>query len=268
MFFKKLCIVYTLLVSISSKTPIFFLNKKFFFVEKIKGEQLQAPIILRESSDNEVPLGSRKVFTCNAIGYPPPTYMWLREWENLTSNFSSLSYFEIPSAKKQDQGSYRCLAKNDVGIVASKAAHLTVWYFDGFINDQRDQFINVYESDAIILNLPLISSSPEPSVQWFMKSSSLSRDSIRIIINEKYFITSTHNLVILNTEYQDEKIYFAIIENIFVGGTKQSADFRLQINRRKNLFEISMPELIVKPTDQLATIGDAIKSFECIANSG
>ncbi|CAF3794544.1 unnamed protein product [Adineta steineri] len=231
-------------------------------------EQLQAPIILRESSDNDVPLGSRKVFTCNAIGYPPPTYMWLLEWQNLTSNFSSLSYFEIPSTKKQDQGSYRCLAKNDVGIVASKAAHLTVWYFDGLINNQRDQFINVYESDAVILHLPIISSSPDPTVQWFMKSSSSSRDNIRIIINEKYFITSTHNLVILNTEYHDEKIYFAIIENIFVGGTKQSSDFRLQINRRKIPLSETIPEFIIKPTDQLATIGDAIKSFECVANAG
>ena len=194
--------------------------------------------------------------------------MWLREWENLTSNFSSLSYFEIPSTKKQDQGSYRCLAKNEVGIVASKAARLTIWYFDGFITDQRDQFVNVYESDAVVLQLPIISSSPEASVQWFMKSSSLSRDNIRIIINEKYFITSNHNLVILNTEYQDEKIYFAIIENIFVGGTKQSADFRLQINRRKTPLQTLIPEFIVKPIDQIATIGDAIKSFECVANIG
>jgi hypothetical protein len=247
---------------------LFFEKSNLFFLKKNSGEQLQAPIILRESSDNDVPLGSRKVFTCNAIGYPPPTYMWLREWENLTSNFSSLSYFEIPSAKKQDQGSYRCLAKNDVGIVASKAARLTVWYFDGLINDQRDQFVNVYESDAVLLHLPTIISSPEPSVQWFMKSSSSSRDHIRIIINEKYFVTSTHDLVILDIEYQDEKIYFAIIENIFVGGTKQSPDFRLQINRRKNSFQDFVPEFIVKPTDQLATIGDAIKSFECVANAG
>ncbi|CAF1498097.1 unnamed protein product [Adineta steineri] len=101
-----------------------------------------------------------------------------------------------------------------------------------------------------------------------MKSSSSSRDNIRIIINEKYFITSTHNLVILNTEYHDEKIYFAIIENIFVGGTKQSSDFRLQINRRKIPLSETIPEFIIKPTDQLATIGDAIKSFECVANAG
>ena len=239
-----------------------------FFVSTISSEQLQAPIILRESSDNDVPLGSRKVFTCNAIGYPPPTYMWLREWENLTANYSSFSYFEIPSARKEDQGSYRCLAKNEVGIVASKAARLTVWYFDGLVNPQRDQFVNVYESDAIVLELPSISSSPEPTVQWYMKSSSSSRDHTRIVINDKYFITSTHNLVILNTEYQDEKIYFAIIENIFVGGTRQSADFRLQVNNRKTTsFENSLVDLIVKPIDQFATIGDAIKSFECVANS-
>lgn len=194
--------------------------------------------------------------------------MWLREWENLSKNFSSLSYFEIPTAKKQDQGSYRCLAKNDVGIVASKAARLTVWYFDGFLTNPGDQYLNVYESDSILLQLPTISSSPEPTVQWFMKSSSTSRDPIRITINEKYFITSTHNLVILNTNYEDEKIYFAIIENIFVGGTKQSSDFRLQINRKKSFeFSTTTPEFIIKPVDQLATIGDAIKSFECIANS-
>jgi hypothetical protein len=184
-----------------------------------------------------VPLGSRKVFTCNAIGYPPPTYMWLRDWYNLTSNFSSLSYFEIPSTSKQDQGAYRCLAKNDVGIVASKAAHLTVWYFDGFIDrtgeQRRDQFVNVYENDAIVLRLPPVSSSPEPAVQWFTKTSPSAPDSTRITMSDKYFITATHNLVILNTDYGDERVYFATVENIFVGGSKQSFDFRLQVNRRR-----------------------------------
>jgi hypothetical protein len=215
-----------------------------------------------------VPLGSRKVFTCNAIGYPSPMYMWLREWQNLTENYSSLSYFEIPSARKRDQGSYRCLAKNDVGIVASKAARLTVWYFDGFISNIGDQFIHVYQNEAAILRLPSIDSSPEPSVQWFMKTSSLARDHVRITINDKYFITSDHHLVILNADYhQDEKIYFALVENIFVGGSKQSVDFRLQITRKSIVSSNFMPELIVKPIDQLATIGDAIKSFECLANA-
>lgn len=229
---------------------------------------MRAPIILRQSSDDDIPLGSHKVLTCNAIGYPSPTYMWLREWENLTSNYSLSGYYKITSAKKQDQGSYRCLAKNDVGIVASKAVQLTIWYFDVLLNNQRDQFIMANESDAVILYAPTISSSHEPNVQWFMKSSSLSRDNQRIIPNEKYFITSTYNLVILNTEYQDEKIYFAIIENTFFGGTKQTTDYRLQINRKKDLFQSSVPRFIVKPTDQLATIGDTIKSFECVAHAG
>ena len=270
MSFKLFCVASLFFVSISSKTGVVFSSfaHRISLLRKILGEQLQAPIILRESSDNDVPLGSRKVFTCNAIGYPPPTYMWLREWENLTSNFSALSYFEIPSARRQDQGSYRCLAKNDVGIVASKAARLTVWYFDGLLNDPGDQFVNAYESDAVILRLPSIGSSPEPSVQWFMKSSSSSRDQTRIVINDKYFITSAHNLVILNSEYQDERIYFAMIENIFVGGTKQSPDYRLQVNRRKSSSFVNMPELIVRPVDQLATVGDAIKSFECLGNAG
>ncbi|CAF3121489.1 unnamed protein product [Rotaria sp. Silwood2] len=175
-------------------------------MKKKLGEQLQPPIILRESSEDDVLLGSRKILPCNAIGYPPPTYMRLREWQNLISNFSKFT-------------------KNDVGIVASKATHLMVC--------------------------------------------SLSHDNKHIIPNEKYFITSTYNLVILNTEYQDEKIYFAIIENIFVGsGTRQSPDYCLQINRRKSSFQLSIPEFIVKPTDQLATIGDPIKSFECVANAG
>ena len=143
-----------------------------------------------------------------------------------------------------------------------------MWYFDGFLVDQRDQFVNVYESDAVVLHLPAVGSSPEPTVQWFMRTSSLSREHLRIANNEKYFITSTHHLVILNTDYQDEKIYFAVIENIFVGGTKQSPDYRLQINRRATSASMYVPELIIKPTDQLATIGDAIKSFECLANAG
>lgn len=267
MFIRFLCIVYTLFVSILSKKSFFFFVI-FNSLIKLTGEQLQPPIILRETSYDEVPIGSRKVFTCNAIGYPTPAYMWLREWQNLTSNFSSYSYFEIVSARKQDQGSYRCLAKNDVGIVASKATRLTVWYFDGLISNQRDQFISVYESDAVILQLPTISSSPEPTVQWFMKTSSSLRDHKRIMTNEKYFITSTHNLVILNSDYLDEKIFFAVIENIFVAGTKQSPDFRLEIKRRKNSFQPLIPDLIVKPTDQLAKIGDPIKSFECVANTG
>ena len=61
----------------TKKKRLYLLVLKIFFLSEKQGEQLQAPIILRESSDDDVPLGARKVFTCNAIGYPPPTYMWL-----------------------------------------------------------------------------------------------------------------------------------------------------------------------------------------------
>lgn len=251
-----------------TRSSVFFVFFCWNISVSISGEQFQAPIILRESSDNEVPLGSRKVFTCNAIGYPSVNYLWLREWKQLSSNYSSSSYFEIGSAKKEDQGSYRCLAKNSVGVVASKAARLTVWFFDGFQDNLSDKVIEVTQFDGAVFQLGTILSSPEPNVQWFMKSNVLMREQTRIISNEKYFLSSSHKLIVLDADFDDEKIYYAIVENIFVGGTKQSPDFRLEVRRRTTAISFSSkPNFIIKPVDQFATIGDPIKSFECLANT-
>ncbi|CAF1181603.1 unnamed protein product, partial [Didymodactylos carnosus] len=230
-------------------------------------QQFQPPLISRESADNDVPIGSRKVFTCNAIGYPPPTYLWLKDWKNLTQNYSSASYYEIQSTTKHDQGYYRCLAKNDVGVVSSKAAKLTVWYFDGYEQQPLDQVVNVNENDAAIFNLPDISSSPEPTIQWYSRDIYKKTTGQKIVMNEKYFITSKHNLIILSANYDDEKMYYATIENIFAGGSKQSPAYRLEVNRRKFYATNDAPVIIVKPSDQIAIVGDPLKTFECVPNA-
>lgn len=60
-------------------------------------------------------------FTAN----PVPVYKWLKNGRELT-DFSPEQYYKIESVRREDAGSYQCVAKNDVGSVLSQKIDVTV----------------------------------------------------------------------------------------------------------------------------------------------
>ena len=55
--------------------------------------------------------------TCEAVGYPPPTYQWYKDGEPIPG--AKLPYLYVPEASPEDRGSYTCVASNDQDVEES-----------------------------------------------------------------------------------------------------------------------------------------------------
>lgn len=58
-------------------------------------------------------------------GYPLPQYRWLKDGVEL-GDFSTEHYYRIMNTRREDGGSYQCVAKNDVGSILSNAIDVSV----------------------------------------------------------------------------------------------------------------------------------------------
>lgn len=87
---------------------------------------MQAPRFTTQpsSSGSIVSEGRTKILQCKAIGYPHPTYKWLKDGFPI-SDFGN-GILRIQNTAKEDAGSYQCLAKNDVGVIFSEKTDVVV----------------------------------------------------------------------------------------------------------------------------------------------
>lgn len=58
-------------------------------------------------------------------GYPQPQYRWLKDGVEL-GDFSTEHFYRILNTRREDGGSYQCVAKNEVGSILSKKIDVTV----------------------------------------------------------------------------------------------------------------------------------------------
>ena len=63
-------------------------------------------------------------FTCEAEGYPAPTYEWYKDY--ILIQGEGLSFLYIPEVVPSDRGSYYCKAINNVGETSSTPANLDI----------------------------------------------------------------------------------------------------------------------------------------------
>lgn len=64
-------------------------------------------------------------FFYSCAGYPQPTYRWLKDGVPVT-DFSSGQYYRIHNTRRDDAGSYQCIATNDAGTIFSEKIDVIV----------------------------------------------------------------------------------------------------------------------------------------------
>ncbi|XP_023214431.1 protein sidekick-like, partial [Centruroides sculpturatus] len=93
----------------------------------IQAEQQSAPhfVVQPSFTGGIVTENQSKILQCQAIGFPPPEYKWLKNGQSL-GNFSHDPLLRISKITKTDEGIYQCIAHNNVGAIFSEKTALTV----------------------------------------------------------------------------------------------------------------------------------------------
>ncbi|XP_046680839.1 protein sidekick isoform X3 [Homalodisca vitripennis] len=252
-FSRSLCVTEYVCIIIVVLLGIFLLGAS------VKAESLQAPRFITQpsSSSSIVSEGRTKILQCQALGYPPPQYRWLKDSVEL-GEFSTEHFYRILNTRREDGGSYQCVAKNDVGSILSKAIDVSVAYM-GVFEDQSERTVSVALGEAAILDFPAILSHPEPLVIW-------QADDGTQLYGRKYAVTAQHQLIILSVTDSDQKAYRARATNTQLGKEENSAYIRLVIRGGDPGGEIA-PEIIVSPKDMNILKDSLASELQCIVNA-
>lgn len=108
---------------------IYSLSQCYFnlFVDR-KPRDEEAPVITSKLSSLEVTEGEEVVLTCSFTGKPEPTCEWFRDGVEVHSDdhvkieqSATSTKLVIKQSKTQDEGHYRCVVRNALGIASSKS---------------------------------------------------------------------------------------------------------------------------------------------------
>ncbi|XP_067641974.1 protein sidekick isoform X2 [Eurosta solidaginis] len=222
------------------------------------GPQLQAPRFTTQpsSSGSIVSEGRTKILQCHALGYPQPTYRWLKDGIPI-GDFSSSQYYRLQKTRREDAGSYQCIAKNDAGSIFSEKIDIEVAYMGVFENTTLGH-LTVISGHPAVFDLPPIESQPPPSVMWQTVDGPLNYDI-------KYAVTKSNQLIILSADEDDRKAYRARAINTQLGKEENSAFIQLNVSGDPYI-EVA-PEIVVHPQDMKVRRGEQVAVLECIANT-
>uniref|UniRef100_A0A1A9WB22 Ig-like domain-containing protein n=1 Tax=Glossina brevipalpis TaxID=37001 RepID=A0A1A9WB22_9MUSC len=190
------------------------------------------------------------------LGYPQPTYRWLKNGIPI-GDFSSSQYLRILNTQREDAGSYKCIAKNDAGSIFSEKIDVIVAYM-GIFNNNSEGRLTVTSGHPAIFEMPAIDSAPSPSVMWQTKEGPLNYDI-------KYAFTKANQLIILSADEVDRKAYRARAINTQLGKEENSAFIYLNVTGDPYV-EVP-PEIIVFPEDMKLRRGEQVAVLQCIANA-
>ncbi|XP_062139577.1 protein sidekick isoform X13 [Drosophila sulfurigaster albostrigata] len=208
------------------------------------------------SSGSIVSEGRTKILQCLALGSPQPTYRWLKDGAPV-ADYSSSQFYRIHITRREDAGSYQCIARNDAGSILSEKSDVVVAYMGNFENSTEGR-LNVVSGHAAIFDMPQIDSIPRPSVDWQTDEGPLNYDI-------KYATTHANQLIILSAHEDDAKAYRARAMNTQLGKEEMSAYVHLKVTGDP-FIEIA-PEIIVPPQDLKLKRGESFAELQCIANA-
>ncbi|XP_009904231.2 contactin-6 [Dryobates pubescens] len=231
-------------------------------------ETLHGPIFIQEPYDVTYSMGSAKpevLLNCTAKGYPLPYYRWKQNGTDIDLTMS-YHYRLVGGSlainnphKKQDIGTYQCLATNSFGTILSRKAKLQFAYLENFETKPRST-VSVREGQGVVLLC-----GPPPhhgglSYLWIFNNSTLhvQEDSRRFVSQE------TGNLYIAKVEPSDVGNYTCVVTNPKAEQTVWGPPTPLTLRRDGVMGEYE-PKIEVRlPEATYAVKGSSVK-LECFA---
>ncbi|KYO24949.1 hypothetical protein Y1Q_0023805 [Alligator mississippiensis] len=180
-------------------------------------DTLHGPIFTQEPYDITYSMGSADpeiLLNCTAKGYPLPYYRWKQNGTDIDLTMS-YHYRLVGGSlainnphKKQDIGTYQCLATNSFGTILSRKAKLQFAYLENFETKTRST-VSVREGQGVVLLCGPPSHYGDLSYAWIFNNNPLyvQEDSRRFVSQE------TGNLYIAKVEPSDVGNYTCIVAN-------------------------------------------------------
>ncbi|XP_022645750.1 protein sidekick-like isoform X5 [Varroa destructor] len=223
-----------------------------------------APRITHGPLSGVVSKGGHGILTCRTSGVPPAQVRWLKNGQ-FVSNFSYTFAFKITGATDHDEGEYRCLAKNSVGSVLSKAAKVSIASIETNGPLTNRMTFTSPEGDVQILSKPAVRSVPRAIAQW-------TRDRTPIVSGDHYHVSQDQRLFILDAQQELRGEYRIELTNQVTGGVVEGPPIEFKI------FSRSMsptPKIVLPPAERVnlsvppvgvQPVPSDVHVLECVAN--
>ncbi|XP_060573477.1 neogenin-like [Ruditapes philippinarum] len=139
-----------------------------------------------------VKVGSKVFLHCQANGVPDPTYSWSKDGEGMIISSSDRQIYlnntlVIHSVTKQDEGVYRCIAGNDLGVTQAVAA-ITVTVPPSFTTVPSNQTVQV--GSSVQLRCVAVG-DPVPTQRWTKDDRQLTLDGNMVVSLDQSTVTIT-----------------------------------------------------------------------------
>ncbi|XP_065678288.1 basement membrane-specific heparan sulfate proteoglycan core protein isoform X1 [Hydra vulgaris] len=158
-------------------------------------------VVILEGTHMSANYGSHVSITCKASGVPLPTVQWSKRQENITKNIKTENgVLNIYNVTSEHSGTFRCVAKNDIGSVLSEVQ----------LHVKGAPQVSVFPSSLSVSIKELVKFScnvtghPKPKVTWLKLNGVLPN---QIYISEDF-------LVIPSVKVSDAGVYLCRAENL------------------------------------------------------
>uniref|UniRef100_H3AUZ8 receptor protein-tyrosine kinase n=1 Tax=Latimeria chalumnae TaxID=7897 RepID=H3AUZ8_LATCH len=145
------------------------------------------PRIIRPPTDLTILVGSKAALPCNTMGNPKPSVSWIKD-EGVIKESFRVSVLEsgslrIRNTQKDDAGSYRCVAKNSLGLEYSKPVTVEVQVSAGILKPPVSH--NVTFGSEVMLQCKA-TGIPIPTITWLENGKTVIGASVLNSIKNEY----------------------------------------------------------------------------------
>lgn len=217
-------------------------------------EAAVAPVMVASPLSQSVYSGATVVFSATVTGSEPMTYRWERAGVPMTDNGrifgSSTSSLTLTSVSAADAGSYRLVAANAAGSVASSSATLTV--LDPYVAPSitTQPVAQSVTEGATVTFTASASGNPAPTYQW-------RKNGVDLADGGNVSGATSATLSLTNVTAADAATYTVAASN--VAGTAISSGASLTVSA-----PLSAPRILSHPVGQTAKEGATV-TFTVVA---
>uniref|UniRef100_A0A8B9HCJ7 Contactin 3a, tandem duplicate 1 n=1 Tax=Astyanax mexicanus TaxID=7994 RepID=A0A8B9HCJ7_ASTMX len=228
------------------------------------------PVFIKQPGSIVFPLHpndpSREVtFSCEAQGYPPPSYRWkmndtfISPWPGSRYRFSGGNLHISQLSKEEDVGIYQCLSSNSFGTILSREASLHIAYLEDF-KTQRRSPVRVREGQGVVLLCGPPPHMGELTFTWiFNEYPSFVKQDNRRFVSQK-----TGNLYIAKVEPSDVGNYTCVVTNLVTKSRVQGPP-TLLVLRSDGIMGEYEPKIEVQFPEALSVAKGLTVKLECFA---